>query len=354
VTGPIGFGVIGANSFVANAAVMPAIDAAVNATLVATASRSGDVASRWASTQLDDYDAVLHHPDVDAIYIPLPNGMHREWTERSAAAGKHVLCEKPLAADPGTARAMAAACTEADVLLAEAWMTPFDRRWAATLELARNGAIGDVDAQNHRFTFTIGPEAADNYRWDPTQGGGALLDVGIYTLGTAVELWGSGCEIDSVHRTMTPRGVDATTVANLVWPSNRRAQIQCSFVDDEHQQASFHSTDSMLLVERAAFTSGDDLDHVIVRSGPRRSLPEVALNRHLATSEITAVPAAPDGEPRLVEQFTVEPGDPYQGMVEAFANAVLGIAEWPRPAERSIELLELLERIARFGDSPHA
>jgi xylose dehydrogenase (NAD/NADP) len=354
VTGPVGFGVIGANSFVANAAVMPAIDAAVNATLIATASRSGDIDPRWASTQLDDYDAVLNHPGVDAVYIPLPNGMHREWTERAADAGKHVLCEKPLASDPATATAMAAACADAGVLLAEAWMTPFDQRWAATIELARSGAIGDVDAQFHRFTFTIGPEAADNYRWDPAQGGGALLDVGIYCLGTAVELWGPCCEVDTVHRTMATSGVDATTIADLVWPGDRRAQIQCSFVDDEHQQASFHSGDAMLLLERAAFTSGDDLDHVIVRHGPRRSLPEVALDQHLTASEIAAAPDAADAEPRLVEQFEVVPGDPYQGMVEAFADAVLGVAEWPRPVERSIELLELLERIARFGDSAHA
>ena len=111
MTTPVGFGVIGAKSYVANAAVMPAIDAATNATLVATASRSGRVDPRWASTQLVDYDAVLQHPGVDVVYIPLPNGMHREWTERAAAAGKHVLCEKPLAAEPGAARAMA----EADV-----------------------------------------------------------------------------------------------------------------------------------------------------------------------------------------------------------------------------------------------
>ncbi len=353
MTGPVGFGVIGANSFVANAAVMPAIDAAHNASLVAAASRSGDIDPRWESTRLDSYDAVLEHPDVDVVYIPLPNGMHREWTERSAAAGKHVLCEKPLAADPDTARAMADACATAGVILAEAWMTPFDRRWSTALELVRTGAIGDVDAQYHRFTFTIGAEAASNYRWDPTQGGGALLDVGIYTVGTAVELWGAGCEIDSVQRTMAPSGVDATTVANLTWPDSRGAQIRCSFIEDEHQQASFHSVDAMLLLERAAFTSGDELDHVIVRSGPPTSLAPLTLDRHLPASEIEPPGDDPDTEPRVVEQFSVAPGNPYQAMIEAFADAVRGTAEWPRPVERSIELLELLDRIARFGDATH-
>jgi len=343
---PVRFGIVGANSFVANAAVMPAIDAAENATLVATASRSGRVRDRWAASQLDNYDDVLLDPSVEAVYIPLPNGMHREWTERAAAAGKHVLCEKPLASDPDTARAMADACTDAGVLLAEAWMTPFDQRWATTIELARSGCAGPIDAQYHRFTFTIGPEAADNYRWDPEQGGGALLDVGIYCLGTAVELWGSDVEVTAVQRRNAPSGVDASTVADLVWSGGRQAQIVCSFVDDEHQQASFHSSDGMLMLERAAFTSGDELDHVIVRTTRAHHPPTVDLPAHCEPSSL--------GDGSTVEQFSIPPGDPYQRMIEAFADAVRGRLEWPRPVERSIELLEVLERIAKFGDPPHA
>ena len=109
----------------------------------------------------------------------------------------------------------------------------------------------------------------------------------------------------------------------------------------------------MLLLERAAFTSGDELDHVIVRSGPRDVLDGLMLDRHVPPSVLAPTTEAPDAEPNVVEQFTVPPGDPYRGMIEAFANAVRGVAEWPRPVERSIELLELLDRIARFGASPH-
>ena len=83
-------------------------------------------------------------------------------------------------------------------------------------------------------------------------------------------------------------------------------------------------------------------------------MPELALDAHLPTSALTPEADDPDAEPRLVEQFSVQPGDPYQAMIEAFASAVLGVAEWPRPIERSIELLELLDRIARFGDTPNA
>lgn len=346
MTEPVGFGVIGARSFVANAAVLPAIDAGRDTVVVATASNSGDVPARWAATQVEGYDAVLEHPGVDVVYIPLPNGMHREWTERAAAAGKHVLCEKPLAADTATAFAMAEACADAGVLLGEAWMTPFDRRWATTIELARTGAVGPIDGQFHRFTFTIGPEASDNYRWDPAQGGGALLDVGIYCVGTAVELWGPEAEVVGVERRMTTRGVDASTVADLAWAEGRQARMVCSFVDDEYQQASFHGPDGMLMLERAAFTSGDPLDHVVVRSSTGGGdVSPIDLALHADPSSMA------DGS--VVEQFSIEPGNPYQRMIEAFADAVRGRREWPRPVGRSIELLALLERIARFGDQHH-
>jgi len=324
MTRSVGFGVIGANSFVANAAVLPAIEAAPNARLVATASRSAPVPDRWSSSAVADYDDVLDHPDVEAVYIPLPNGLHCEWTERAAAAGKHVLCEKPLAADEATARRMAKACDSAGVLLAEAWMTPFDRRWRAAIEQVTHGAIGSVTAQDHRFTFTIGTEGADNYRWDFGQGGGALLDVGIYCVGTATELWGTDCAVESVTRVRAESGVDASTRARLRWSGDRVADIECSFIDAERQTASFRGTDAELVLEDAAFTSGHPRDAVIVRRNP-------------------------DGS---TEESHIAPGSSFQTMIEAFADAVRGTAEWPRPVERSIELLHLLDRIATADSTP--
>ncbi len=85
---------------------------------------------------------------------------------------------------------MAATCADAGVILAEAWMTPFHHRYVRVLDDAEWGLVGPLEHIDAAFTFTIGPEAADNYRWDPDQGGGALLDVGIYCLGAIVELFG--------------------------------------------------------------------------------------------------------------------------------------------------------------------
>ncbi len=326
----VGFGVIGANSFVANAAVLPAIEAAPNAGLVATASRSGDLARRWRSTDVGSYEAVLAHPDVEAVYIPLPNGMHREWTEKAAAAGKHVLCEKPLAPDAETAQAMADACAEAGVLLAEAWMTPFHHRYREVVRRALAGDVGDVVGVDGSFRFTIGPEADDNYRWDPDQGGGALLDVGIYCLGAIVEIFGS--EPDVIRGTRVVRGgVDASTAAMLQFPGGRVGSIDCSFVDDEFQQLAIEGTLGTLVIATEAFTGGVDDTEYFHDTEPSDELPSDA--------------PAPTINPDSLHTMHVDADDPYRSMIEAFSSAVRGESEWPRPIDRSIEMLTLLDRI---------
>lgn len=325
----VGFGVIGANSFVANAAVLPAIVSTGNARLVATASRSGEVAEPWRSTAVDSYDAVLEHPDVEAVYIPLPNGMHLEWTEKAAAAGKNVLCEKPLAPDSVTARHMADACEQAGVLLAEAWMTPFHERYREILRRARSGEIGDIVAVDGSFRFTIGPEAADNYRWDPEQGGGALLDVGIYCLGAIVELFGSN-PTTITARQQRRGGVDASTAAVLEWPDGRRGTISCSFVDDEFQHLAIDGTAGRLAIDTEAFTGGEGDTAYVHDTHP--------------PSHLAAAPSPLATPPRVV---TIESGgnDSYRSMIDSFARAIRGEVEWPRPVERSIEMLALIERI---------
>ncbi len=297
--GSTGFGVIGGRSFIGTAAVIPAIDAADGAHLAAIAARSGPVADTWSHAEVDSYQAVIDHPDVDVVYIPLPNDQHREWTEAAAAAGKHVLCEKPLAPTPAEAEAMASACADAGVILAEAWMTPFGDRWSALMGRAASGDLGDVRSIDTAFTFTIGPGNEANYRWDPAQGGGALLDVGIYALGPAVHLWGAAPERIDATRHMSDRGIDLTTEGTLEWSDGRRASFEVSFERPENQS---------LAIEVA---NGERFD---------------------------VSPQPHTGDP------TVE--NPYRAMVEAMAASVRGDTAWPRPPGDAIAMLTLLERIA--------
>jgi len=319
---PIGFGVLGARSMVARLAVLPAIDASTRTDLIASASLGGPVPDRWAATAVNDYQSVIDHPDVAAVYIPLPNGMHEEWVLRCIEAGKHVLCEKPIAPTPEVARRMARAADGAGLLLAEAWMTPFAPRWVEALRLASTGLVGDITEIRSDFTFTIGPEAADNYRWDPAQGGGALLDVGIYCLGPIVELWGSSPSTLTVDTNSGPTGVDVTTVATLGYDDGRTGRITCSFVDDEVQRLELVGTDGAIILEHEAHTSAVQAQTITFRTA--------------------------DGSESLIDVATV---DPYTAMIDAFAATLSGDGHWPRPMDESIALLELIERIQTEANS---
>jgi predicted dehydrogenase len=313
----VGIGVIGARSMVATRAVLPALDASKEAQLVAVSSLGGPVPTPWDHLAVGDYDDVLGHPDVEAVYVPLPNGMHREWVERAADAGKHVLCEKPIAPTVADAAAMAATCDRAGVLLAEAWMTPFDARWQAAIGTARGGDLGNVLDVDSSFTFTIGADARDNYRWSAKQGGGALLDVGIYCLGPIVELWGADPDMIDASALWHRSGVDARTEATLSWADGRQARIRCSFVDPEEQRIEIVGDAASVIVDGDAHTGG--------------------------VQATTFAVARADG---TVTTTPVTASDPYLGMVDAFARAVRGEKPWPRPMDATLELLALVERIA--------
>jgi predicted dehydrogenase len=203
------------------------------------------------------------------------------------------------------------------VLLVEAWMTPFDARWAAAIDAVRHGTLGSVLDIDSSFTFTIGPDAADNYRWSADQGGGALLDVGIYCLGPIVEVWDA--DPDSIDATALWRstGVDARTEATLSWSDGREARIRCSFVDSEEQRIEFVGERASLIVGADAHTGGERAQSFLVIGADGRA----------TTTQVV-------------------PSDPYLGMVDAFARAVRGDTPWPRPMTTTLELLTLIERIA--------
>ncbi|MEM9515436.1 MAG: Gfo/Idh/MocA family oxidoreductase [Actinomycetota bacterium] len=302
---PVGLGVIGARSFVATRAVLPAVDDTDGIDVVAAASMSGPVPDPWGDVAVATYTDVIDHPAVEAVYIPLPNGLHEEWTARAAAAGKHVLCEKPLATDPAAAERMFAVCRAAGVILAEAWMTPFGDRWSVGVGRAMRGDIGTIERVDAAFTFTIGPEAETNYRWDPTQGGGALADVGIYCLGPAVALFGSQPNAIEASAEWTPAGVDAAMDIRLIWANGHVATARCSFVDEESQVLTILGSDGTITLVDEPHTGGD----------------------------------------------------PYRPMIAAFAAAVHGDEPWPRSASDTLALTTLIDRITGIAkaadyDSP--
>lgn len=180
------------------------------------------------------YDELIADRGIDAIYNPLPNSLHAAWSIAAARAGKHVLCEKPLATSEAEAQAMFAAADASGVVLVEAFPYMFQPQTLEIERLIASGAIGDVRTMFAAFGFTIAD--AGNIRLDATLGGGALMDAGCYPVSFVRQVF--GCR--PAHVTATARwldGVDQTLAATLEFPGGGIAQISCSFATAVHRRA---------------------------------------------------------------------------------------------------------------------
>lgn len=324
---PVRWGVI-STANIGRAAVNPAIQASTNGELMAVASRDGARAAAFASEHgiprsYESYEALLEADDIDAVYIPLPNSMHMEWTIRAAQAGKHVLCEKPLALNPAECRKMAAAADEAGVKLMEAFMYRFHPRTERVVEMLRSGEVGDVGAIRSAFTFRL--RSADNIRLDPGLGGGALMDVGCYCVNVSRTLAGAEPLTAQATASWTDRGVDEALAGILRFPGGITAHFDCALTLERSEGYEVAGTDGSLRVD-AAFLPGTD-DVVIEEHRGREGL---------ATHAIEGV-------------------DEYRLMVEHFADCILHDRE-PRygaaEAAANMRTIRALYASARAGGAP--
>jgi predicted dehydrogenase len=213
-----------------NAAVIPGLKESPESELVAVASRTEERAAEYAREwdvprAHGSYEALLEDPDVDAVYISLPNGPHVEWSVRALEAGKHVLCEKPLARYPADVETAFGAADRAGRLLMEAFMWRHHPQTHRVLELVRGGAIGELRLVRTTFSFTL---RAEDVRLDPLLAGGALMDVGCYCVSGARLLAGEPVQA-SAHQVLGRSGVDMRLAGTLVFPGDVLAQIDCAF-----------------------------------------------------------------------------------------------------------------------------
>lgn len=306
---------------IARQAVVPALRKSKNGRVYALASRTLDGAAAMAAdfgigVTYGDYQALVDDPAVEAIYNPLPNHLHLEWSVKAMQAGKHVLCEKPLARNEAEAREMAAVQQASGVLLMEACMYRFHPRSQKVKQLIDDGAIGDVKSVKGIFTFKH-PDPSD-HRFTPEFGGGALLDVGFY--GVNVARWMMGDEPVEVQASVTygPSGIDLTTIGILRFPGERLAVIEASF--DMALQQTFSIAGSKGVIE---------LPHNAFVPGQRRA--------SFTTRGL-------DDEKGQVQK--VRGADEYQLMVEHFSGAALGEHELAFPPEDSILNMRALDALA--------
>ncbi len=182
-----------------------------------------------------DYGAMLADNNVEAVYIGLPNSLHAEWAERAAAAGRHVLCEKPLAPSLAEVKRMAEASERHEVLLIEAFPYQFQPQTLEMCRLIAAGEIGTVRVLQATTGFPLPP--ADNIRLRLELGGGALLDVGCYCVSLARLVFARQPRHVRAQRTIGPGGVDLTTAVMLDYEDGAYAQLACSMATAPHRNA---------------------------------------------------------------------------------------------------------------------
>jgi xylose dehydrogenase (NAD/NADP) len=212
-----------------NRPVIAAARASNRAELVAVASRDQARADAYAREHEIErahgsYEALLADPDVDAVYIPLPNSMHVEWTIRALEAGKHVLCEKPLDRRPDEVERAFDAAERAGLILMEGFMWRHHPQTRALEEVVRSGRIGEPRVVLTRFSFPL--DDPENIRMRPELDGGGLMDVGCYCISGA-RLIGGEPELVFGRQLVGPTGVDVRFVGTLHFPGDVLGQFVC-------------------------------------------------------------------------------------------------------------------------------
>ena len=327
----IKWGVLG-NAEIARVCVIPAMQKSSNGMVYGLATRSPENARQLAaenniSQVYQGYDDLLADPEIDAVYIPLPNHLHRTWTLKALEANKHVLCEKPFACNATEATEMANVASAAGLLLMEAMMYRFHPRNQIIRYMVTSGKIGAVTLVRSSFCYPMDEEIlakGNNARLQGEMGGGALLDVGCYCV--SVARWFMGVEPAAVQAQAVyhANGVDMHLVGSLRFAENGLATIEASFISALQQTYSVFGSEGAIELPHDAFIPWEREAVFTVR-----------------------------GKDQEVGQKQVMPGaDEYLLMVEHFADAVLGkerLAFTPEESIRNLRVLDGLAEAARTG-----
>lgn len=263
------------------------------------------------------YEALLRCDDIDAVYIALPNHLHAPLTEAAAAAGKHVLCEKPLAVSADEASRMARCCAQAGVVLMEAMMARFNPQHARVRELIAAQAIGRPRLFRASFTVNL-RDPAHNVRFLSAPGSGALFDVGIYVISAACWVFDSEpTEVKAVTLELPGTNADEMTSALLRFPDERLAVVDCGLTVEARNAYEVVGSEGAISVTR-----------------PFASPPFVPVERALELS----VNRRGD---IVTERF--EDRDQYALQLDAFHRVLTGESEHPYPPEESIRAARIID-----------
>jgi predicted dehydrogenase len=313
----VNWGVLG-YARIAREALIPAMRRSSNSEFFAIASRDegklADCRSRFGEVRgYRDYRALLKDPDVEAVYIPLPNSLHREWTIQAAEHGKHVLCEKPLGLNVAECQSMVAACKANGVILMEAFMYRYSERTRQVREVLKGGALGEVKYVGSTFRFFLTNPASIKLK--PELGGGSLYDVGCYPINfcgwvadavAGVEP-GAARAVSVSAEFVRQAGVDLCFSGALTYDSGLVASLNCGFNAHKRVYSEIVGTQGVLEIPDTFF---DNAGVLTLQTGEKRA------------------------------EIAVAESDRYRSEVEDFADAVrtgrpplFGLAETLRNAE---------------------
>lgn len=321
----IRWGILGAARF-ARQHMAPAIHAAEGAELVALATSDPAKAEGFQAfcpglRRHDSYDALLADPAIDAVYIPLPNHLHVEWTLKAIAAGKHVLTEKPVALRAGEIDQLIAARDRAGLLVAEAYMIVHHPQWQRARDWIQAGEIGEIVHADAQFSFRL--TDMDNIRNRPEAAGGSLRDIGVYTFGSV--RFAAGAEPDQIEsRLIRDNGIDSFAhVFGTMKPAN--AALGAGFT--------YASTTSMRAYNRQVVTVQGTKGMVRVEGGP--------FNANI--NDLARVELHVQGNRVITDRF---PGlNQYKLQVEAFGRSVREGTPYDCPLEFSRGTQAMMDRV---------
>ncbi len=314
---PVRWGVLGASKF-AQQYLAPAIHAADGAQLYGLATSDPAKADPFQAfcpdlRMYDSYDAILADPQIDAVYIPLPNHMHVEWSLKALDAGKHVLCEKPMTMRAAEFDALIDKRDQTGLLAAEAYMIVHHPQWQLTRKLIADGAIGKLAHVTGAFSFDNRADTG-NIRNKEETGGGGLRDIGVYVIGSA--RFATGQEPDSVQSAIRwQNDIDIFTEIRAQFPDFTYSAY-VSIRMHPHQEMVFHGEGGVIRLT-APFNA--------------RVFGEARVELH---------------RPGLEMHVTRFPGDDhYKLQIETFCRSVRDGVDYPCPLEFSRGTQRMIDQV---------
>lgn len=276
----IRWGIIGSAN-IAKGSVIPGIKASETGEVAAIASRGIEKAEETAKQlhipkAYGSYEELLADPEIEAVYIPLPNHLHKEWTIRAAEAGKHVLCEKPVAINANDAEEMAEACQKAGVVFAEAFMYRYHPRYALIRDIIQSGEIGEVRGIHATFTFNNAKDS-ENVRYKKEWGGGSLYDVGVYPISAARMILNQEPQAATVHGLFSEQHDDVDMMASglLEFENGVALTFDCGMWAAFRNELEIVGTEGRIEVPSAFVAHQNEKDHFVVHTNDGKREVEV-------------------------------------------------------------------------------